>query len=217
MNGFMLVGSRIRVTMAMVKPRQSYWRKVRPENSGDKFKEFKQNDVRDSDGSNRDENLWGRERYPKNQSKKKEVDVKSVMLGLHEWGLGEIKVQRMGGKSYLLSFEDEELFTKLEDVNWSYVKEIFAKIEAGNMVHVVRVSEIDFKDESAISKISKNCDVDAEQNKSESNSESVRSKTQVPRIVGLQEVEDEALNAVCFGKENNYGKSLESELLGVAC
>ncbi|KAK8994121.1 hypothetical protein V6N11_008327 [Hibiscus sabdariffa] len=33
------------------------------------------------------------------------------------------------------------------------------------MVHVVRVSEIDFKDDSAISKVSKNCDVDAEKTK----------------------------------------------------
>ncbi|KAK8604722.1 hypothetical protein V6N13_099653 [Hibiscus sabdariffa] len=162
------------------------------------------------------------------------------MLRLHEWGLGEIKVQRMGGKSYLMSFEDDELFTMLADVNWSYLKEIFAEvfpwsenvshggratwlelyglplhcwnhgtikkvaelwgafeslgenanhskdcekvyalivtneekrieglveIEAGNMVHVVRVSEIDFKDDSAISKVSKNCDVDAEKTK----------------------------------------------------
>ncbi|KAK8604739.1 hypothetical protein V6N13_099670 [Hibiscus sabdariffa] len=50
-------------------------------------------------------------------------------------------------------------------------------------------------------------------------------KTQVSGTIGLQEVEDEALNAVCFGKEYNFEKSLdtldvnrrlgESELLGV--
>ncbi|KAK8628802.1 hypothetical protein V6N13_009385 [Hibiscus sabdariffa] len=37
-------------------------------------------------------------------------------------------VQRLGGKLYLLSFEDDELFIILEDLNWSYLKEIFSKV-----------------------------------------------------------------------------------------
>ncbi|KAL4303201.1 hypothetical protein GQ457_10G005350 [Hibiscus cannabinus] len=71
MNDFMLIGSRIRVSMAIFKPRQFYWRKARSGNFGDKFSGFKQNDIGDSDESNRDENLRGGGRYPKNQSKKK--------------------------------------------------------------------------------------------------------------------------------------------------
>ncbi|KAL4284387.1 hypothetical protein GQ457_16G026650 [Hibiscus cannabinus] len=54
--------------------------------------------------------------------------VRSIENRLHNWGLGEIKVQRLGGKSYLLSFEDDELFTMLEDLNWSYLKEIFLSV-----------------------------------------------------------------------------------------
>ncbi|KAK8695598.1 hypothetical protein V6N13_000751 [Hibiscus sabdariffa] len=48
---------------------------------------------------------------------------------LHEWGLGEIKVQRMGGKLYLLSIEDDELFLMPEELDWSYLKEIFCRVE----------------------------------------------------------------------------------------
>ncbi|KAK8669043.1 hypothetical protein V6N13_106484 [Hibiscus sabdariffa] len=35
----------------------------------------------------------------------------------------------MGGKSFLLSFEDEDLFIMLEDLNWSYLKDIFQSIK----------------------------------------------------------------------------------------
>ncbi|KAK8635406.1 hypothetical protein V6N13_004143 [Hibiscus sabdariffa] len=55
--------------------------------------------------------------------------VRSITSRLQEWRLGGIKVQRMGGKVFLLSFEDDELYTMLEDLNWSYLKEIFCKVE----------------------------------------------------------------------------------------
>ncbi|KAK8661978.1 hypothetical protein V6N13_091566 [Hibiscus sabdariffa] len=35
----------------------------------------------------------------------------------------------MGGKVFLLSFEDEDLYIMLEDLEWSYLKEIFFKME----------------------------------------------------------------------------------------
>ncbi|KAK8621713.1 hypothetical protein V6N13_081146 [Hibiscus sabdariffa] len=35
----------------------------------------------------------------------------------------------MGGKMFLLTFEDEDLYIMLEDLEWSYLKEIFYKIE----------------------------------------------------------------------------------------
>ncbi|KAK8681313.1 hypothetical protein V6N13_053717 [Hibiscus sabdariffa] len=55
--------------------------------------------------------------------------VTSIMERLTSWGLGEIKVQRMGGKAFLLTFEDDELFMMLADLDWSYLKEIFTKVE----------------------------------------------------------------------------------------
>ncbi|KAK8696521.1 hypothetical protein V6N13_001655 [Hibiscus sabdariffa] len=60
------------------------------------------------------------------------------------------------------------------------------EVEAGNMVHVVRVSGISFKDESVVSEIRKACDVDVEQNKSETSSISLSesSKTPAPESEG---------------------------------
>ncbi|KAE8726403.1 hypothetical protein F3Y22_tig00006992pilonHSYRG00031 [Hibiscus syriacus] len=48
--------------------------------------------------------------------------VRSIESTLHEWGLGEIKVKRLGGKFFLLIIEDE-------DLGWSYLKEIFSSID----------------------------------------------------------------------------------------
>ncbi|KAK8607831.1 hypothetical protein V6N13_023281 [Hibiscus sabdariffa] len=42
-----------------------------------------------------------------------------------EVDIGDINVQRLGAKMYLLTIMDEELSQLLEDVNWSYLKEIF--------------------------------------------------------------------------------------------
>ncbi|KAK8615001.1 hypothetical protein V6N13_068787 [Hibiscus sabdariffa] len=55
--------------------------------------------------------------------------VQSIVNRLEQWGLNGIKVQRIGGKVYLLSFEDEDLYIMLEDLEWSYLKEIFCKVE----------------------------------------------------------------------------------------
>ncbi|KAL4346807.1 hypothetical protein GQ457_17G025350 [Hibiscus cannabinus] len=55
--------------------------------------------------------------------------VQSVVKRLEQWGLNGIKVQRMGGKVFLLSFEDEDLYIMLEDLQWSYLKEIFCKVD----------------------------------------------------------------------------------------
>ncbi|KAK8696917.1 hypothetical protein V6N13_113087 [Hibiscus sabdariffa] len=55
--------------------------------------------------------------------------TRSIALRLQDWGLGEINVRRMGRKIFLLSFDDDELYMMLEDLNWSYLKEIFAEIK----------------------------------------------------------------------------------------
>ncbi|KAK8617628.1 hypothetical protein V6N13_080538 [Hibiscus sabdariffa] len=39
-----------------------------------------------------------------------------------------VEVWRLGGKSVLLSIEDEDLFLMLEDLNFSYLKEIFTEV-----------------------------------------------------------------------------------------
>ncbi|KAK8633331.1 hypothetical protein V6N13_014177 [Hibiscus sabdariffa] len=54
--------------------------------------------------------------------------VSSIHNWLLKWGLGDINVQRLGAKRYLLTILDEELSLMLEDVNWSYLKEIFSDV-----------------------------------------------------------------------------------------
>ncbi|KAK8681994.1 hypothetical protein V6N13_054391 [Hibiscus sabdariffa] len=111
--------------------------------------------------------------------------VRNIMMRLQAWGLGEIKVQRMGGKTYLLSFDNDELFTMLEDVNWSYLKEIFSEVYPC------------FKDDSVKLVSSQKIHVNAGhiscKTCSDSSSESIRSKS--------RELETEALIAVCTGKD----------------
>ncbi|KAE8704160.1 hypothetical protein F3Y22_tig00110458pilonHSYRG00090 [Hibiscus syriacus] len=54
--------------------------------------------------------------------------VGSIVDRLQNWGLGEIRVQRLRGKTFLLTIKDEDLFIMLEDLQWSYLKEIFVDI-----------------------------------------------------------------------------------------
>ncbi|KAK8714483.1 hypothetical protein V6N13_149673 [Hibiscus sabdariffa] len=54
--------------------------------------------------------------------------AKSIMTRLHEWGLGNINIHRMRGEYYHISIEDDELYIMLEDLNWSYLKEIFSEV-----------------------------------------------------------------------------------------
>ncbi|KAK8576235.1 hypothetical protein V6N13_090711 [Hibiscus sabdariffa] len=54
--------------------------------------------------------------------------VSNIHNRLLKWGLGDINVQRLGAKIYLLTIMDEELSLMLEDVNWSYLKEIFCDV-----------------------------------------------------------------------------------------
>ncbi|KAK8640282.1 hypothetical protein V6N13_008041 [Hibiscus sabdariffa] len=66
----------------------------------------------------------------------------SIQSRLTEWGLGEIKVQRLGGKSFLLTIIDDELFLMLEDLGWSYLKEIFTNVELWSEKVSSKISEI---------------------------------------------------------------------------
>ncbi|KAK8586429.1 hypothetical protein V6N13_010022 [Hibiscus sabdariffa] len=55
--------------------------------------------------------------------------VNSIHDRLQNWGLREIKVQRMGAKTFLLTIDDEDLYLLLEDLKWSYLNEIFCEIK----------------------------------------------------------------------------------------
>ncbi|KAL4376054.1 hypothetical protein GQ457_02G031900 [Hibiscus cannabinus] len=58
-----------------------------------------------------------------------EIETVCSMSSIHsrvmKWGLGEINVQRLVAKTFMLTIEDEDLFLMLEDVGWSYLMEIF--------------------------------------------------------------------------------------------
>ncbi|KAK8690159.1 hypothetical protein V6N13_088860 [Hibiscus sabdariffa] len=55
--------------------------------------------------------------------------TRTIELRLQAWGLGEIKVHRLGGKTFLISIDDEDMFLMLEDLQWSYLKEIFLDVK----------------------------------------------------------------------------------------
>ncbi|KAK8714564.1 hypothetical protein V6N13_149754 [Hibiscus sabdariffa] len=56
------------------------------------------------------------------------VSISIIQNKLIKRGLGDIKVQRLGGKLYLHSFEDDDLFLMLKELNWSHLKEIFSNV-----------------------------------------------------------------------------------------
>ncbi|KAK8573743.1 hypothetical protein V6N13_009831 [Hibiscus sabdariffa] len=55
--------------------------------------------------------------------------LSSIRNRLVSWGLGDVKVQRLGAKAFLLTIEDEDLFMLLEELDWSYLKEIFYSVK----------------------------------------------------------------------------------------
>ncbi|KAK8663511.1 hypothetical protein V6N13_083327 [Hibiscus sabdariffa] len=48
---------------------------------------------------------------------------------LNKWGLGEITVKSLGGRDFLIEINDPELYKLLEDLHWSYLKEVFINVE----------------------------------------------------------------------------------------
>ncbi|KAK8683644.1 hypothetical protein V6N13_039698 [Hibiscus sabdariffa] len=55
--------------------------------------------------------------------------LNSIRNRLVSWGLGDVKAQRLGAKAFLLTIEDEDLFLLLEELDWSYLKEIFYSVK----------------------------------------------------------------------------------------
>ncbi|KAK8676803.1 hypothetical protein V6N13_142366 [Hibiscus sabdariffa] len=83
--------------------------------------------LRSIDGLVVEEDLWKLRRFLVGEMATI-CSVKRISDRLLKWGLVNIKVQRMGGKSFLLSFDVDELFLMLEDLDWSYLKEIFSVV-----------------------------------------------------------------------------------------
>ncbi|KAK8694817.1 hypothetical protein V6N13_072361 [Hibiscus sabdariffa] len=54
--------------------------------------------------------------------------VESIRARLIEWGMGDVKVRRLGGRSFILTIEDMELYRMLEYLHWSYLKEVFNSV-----------------------------------------------------------------------------------------
>ncbi|KAL4331998.1 hypothetical protein GQ457_07G001640 [Hibiscus cannabinus] len=78
--------------------------------------------------------------------------IRSI-IEITSWGLGEIKVQRLGGKTFLISIDDEDLFSHvggssvvLPERNLCGYKHM--KFGVGDMLHPVRVIELGFNDNS---------------------------------------------------------------------
>ncbi|KAK8697187.1 hypothetical protein V6N13_113339 [Hibiscus sabdariffa] len=54
--------------------------------------------------------------------------IESVRSRFCEWGMGDVKIRRFGGRSFILTIEDMDLYRMLEDLQWSYLKEVFNSV-----------------------------------------------------------------------------------------
>ncbi|KAL4290371.1 hypothetical protein GQ457_14G024220 [Hibiscus cannabinus] len=89
--------------------------------------------------------------------------VRAIADRLEKWGLNGIKVGRMGGKTFLLSFEDEDLYIMMEDLEWSYLKEIFYSVE----VAIVSSGDVDITTPRACGDV-RDMEIDMDKNEEES-------------------------------------------------
>ncbi|KAK8543759.1 hypothetical protein V6N13_025927 [Hibiscus sabdariffa] len=148
LNGFSVYGFRLTVKLANPKkrnqfpnqvglnrgksavistPRQSKQEQVHSKEPGDSSSQAKVV-LKKIVGHVEDEDLWRMKRCLVGVMANV-CSVQSIILILQGWGLGDIKIQRMGGKTFLLMIEDDELYIMLEDLDWSYLKEILCKVE----------------------------------------------------------------------------------------
>ncbi|KAK8696875.1 hypothetical protein V6N13_113048 [Hibiscus sabdariffa] len=156
LNNFRLFGRKISVTLARYKTRHSFWRKkgngqpysgaaipdkiTYPDSRPEPGKSEEDNEERGASsgklgikgvricGHIESEDLWKLKKCLIGEMASV-CTVESIHRRLEAWGMGDIKIKRFGGKSFLLSIEDLELFQMLEDVNCSYLREIFIDIQ----------------------------------------------------------------------------------------
>ncbi|KAK8669319.1 hypothetical protein V6N13_106753 [Hibiscus sabdariffa] len=145
--------------------------------------------------------------------------IENIRRRLQEWGMGEIKVKTLGGTSFILAIEDAELFKMLEDLDWSYLKEIFSVIKpwSQSVKHVKRATWLEITgvpihcwNGTTYLQTVKRKPPGKTQSGSDSSSfwssENSRKKAQAGGNRGSSQEGDEALNAAFFGKGGNYKK-----------
>ncbi|KAK8686192.1 hypothetical protein V6N13_125219 [Hibiscus sabdariffa] len=154
LNNFRLFGNKISVSIGRFKSRQSFWRKVN-KNQNNKVDDSKAKTV-NVGSTTCEEDEQGEPSRRLGEKKKKLESV--VMLNQRSyrnsknalygrcllfvqwsvfeggftsggWGWVRLRLKDWGCKTSILSSEDVELFKMLEDLNWSYLKEIFSDIQ----------------------------------------------------------------------------------------
>ncbi|KAL4298274.1 hypothetical protein GQ457_12G029320 [Hibiscus cannabinus] len=149
LHGFNLYGSPISVSFAKYESKSSYWRKVRPSGYRNQGYNFEQGEPSGNKGGEiskkqfESNNLENAEQKRENSSiELKSLDMSSMLNEGKHWilGLWGNYSEKDGGKWFLLSIEDEDLYLMLEDVNWSHLREIFegAMPWSENLKHIDR-------------------------------------------------------------------------------
>ncbi|KAK8633240.1 hypothetical protein V6N13_014088 [Hibiscus sabdariffa] len=158
LNNFRLFGSKITVSLARFQTRHSYWRRVSSGTRFDKQvidvatnKEAKDRvNIPTSEKKEESQGMGGT--TENNEKRRRRIyghvesetlwklknclvgettnvcSVESVRARLIEWGMGDVKVRRFGGRSFILTIEDMDLYRMLEDLHWSYLKEVFNSV-----------------------------------------------------------------------------------------
>ncbi|KAL4291447.1 hypothetical protein GQ457_14G021050 [Hibiscus cannabinus] len=157
LNNFCLFGNKITVSLARFQTRQSYWRRVRPRTRNDnQMRENGTNKEAEgrfsSPETEKKEVRQGMCGMNENKEKRRRIyghvesetlwklknclvgetatvcSIESVRSRLCEWGMGDVKIRRFGGRSFILTIEDMDLYKMLEDLKWSYLKEVFNSV-----------------------------------------------------------------------------------------
>ncbi|TYH18868.1 hypothetical protein ES288_A05G307200v1, partial [Gossypium darwinii] len=145
LNGFFLLGKRIRLKMARYNGRRKFWRKASFQKEQewsvdlvqeDKSEESFENDAKSEvkidkrvvQGHVEEEWLWNLQKCLVCESILI-CDSKSLNDRIAKTGLGEIIVRRIQGRHFLVEIPDEELLDLLRQIEWSYLKDFFIKIE----------------------------------------------------------------------------------------
>ncbi|KAK8605346.1 hypothetical protein V6N13_102128 [Hibiscus sabdariffa] len=206
-NGFVLFRSRIRVVPALYKPRQSYWRKARTGNPENRYGGGKQSENMNLAGSGGSANPKVGGKVSQDSYEKERGECSSRNAG---------KCKRISG----VVVEKEELW-KLKrcmvGVMSTKVAELWGTFESlgGNAKHSMDCEIVSILITTNHEKrIEEAMEIEVGQNSckasSDSSSESIRSKSRELETEGDREVEDEALIAVCTGKDYNNEDNVDT-------
>ncbi|KAH1108246.1 hypothetical protein J1N35_012014 [Gossypium stocksii] len=144
LNGFFLLGMRIKVKMARYNGKRKFWRyasdkkdqeqsveMLQETKTEDRIDNFVRNDlkteIRKVQGHVEDELLWNLQKCLVCELVSV-CDSKSLIDRLAKIGLREILVRRIQGRFFLVEIPDEELLDMLRQTDWSYLKDFFINI-----------------------------------------------------------------------------------------